>query len=277
MKTENACAIAALITGTPAFAGGLTIDSFSTSLGIAVDGDGNAVDFNAFPTFARFQNSAPGLDLLVEIEFPNADPNNDGTGRRVGLAGAGLKFQNYNADPDGDGSNGPGRDPFVLNYQFVTAGTNNGVAIDELSVGLRDLDENRGSIGEENILADSRANNITSLAFESGIDLRIGGGLQDSGGQYAALGLTDGDPFDFKLDPNINNNEAVINFADLADGSFSLIFSNEAGGNNLSGGFNLVGGAAIDTTGFTTTQVVPAPGSLALLGLGGLAAMRRRR
>jgi len=263
----------------------LVLDEFSTSLGIAVDQTGSPVDFNTFPTFARFVGTSdtdadyagPRLDLIVEITFPNSNPNSDGTGRSVGLAGAGLKFDNYNADSDGDGSNGPGRDPYVLNFTFVESGTNNAVALDLLSMGFRDIDETRGTgmVGEENILVDGPGTGAVLGTTGAGID--VTNELQASGGSYAALGLGDS-PFDFKLDPNSSNNDAIIDFADV-DGTFSLVFSNEAGGANLGGGFNIVGGAAIDIENPVVTEVsnIPAPGAAAVLGLGGLVAARRRR
>jgi hypothetical protein len=271
-------AILAGAAGASSFAAaGITINDFSTSQSIATNlNDLTGANQGSFvadinQTAARFFGAANGgtVDLLVEVAFPNGDPNTDGTGRRVGLAGAGLAFDNY-FQPAGR------RDPFFLNYTFVDSGTFNPVAIDFLSFGLRDLDEQRntGEVGEENILFDAAATGAIEALTPAGVNV-VNGALQDVGGQYAALGLTDADPFDFKLDPDTPNNDAVINFANIS-GTFSLVFANEAGGSNLGGGFNVVGGSRIDTTGFTRT-VVPAPGAAAVLGLAGIAAARRRR
>jgi len=275
MMQSMASGVAVAVTAGVAAAGStpLVIDDFSTSFSIATNiNDTSGANVGSFSpninqTAVRFFGAADSgnLDLLVEIVgTPNAG--------QVGLAGAGLAFNDY--------SQGSDRDPFVLNYQFVQTGTNTGVAIDELSVGLKDLDEHRGTgqIGEENILVDGSANNVTSVETPSGVDV-VFGNLQDNGNQYAALGLNNSDPFDFKLDPNSQDDDAVINFANLTDGSFSLVFSNEAGGSELSGGFNLVGGAQIDTSGFTSTQVIPLPhpAAMAAAGLAGIAVVRRRR
>jgi hypothetical protein len=275
-KLYSAAAVAASAVVASGASAGLVINDFSTSQSIATDlNDLTGANVGSFTadinqTAARFFGAADGgnVDLLVEIQFPNSNPNTDGTGRRVGLAGAGLAFDDYFQSPN--------RDPYVIKYTFVQTGTFTPVAIDFLSFGLIDLDERRntGEVGEENILFDASATGAFETFTPAGVNV-VNGALQDNGGQYAALGLTDNDPFDFKLDPDTENNNAVINFANV-NGSFSLIFANEAGGSNLAGGFNVVGGSLIDTSGFVRTPV-PAPGAAGVLAVVGLAAARRRR
>lgn len=235
--------------------------------------------------------SGPTLDLDVTLSFPNADPNNrttpNGSQTKVGVGTGGNPFfSNYTgADPDGDGSFGPGREPFVYTYSFVD---DNGAPfeIDSLSIGFTDFD-NDGSnfIGREVLVIPG----VDSVKTGPGVDASFNdpSDPNDLGRGQDITGRTDveNEPSAVRLDPNLSingslTNAAVINFSNVS--SFEVLFMNEgfntgnSGAGLVGGGFGFTGGAELDyvsdnvETSVASTPV-PVPPSLPLLGLGLLA------
>ncbi len=138
------------------------------------------------------------------------------------------------------------------------------------------------ALGTGDVASVSNANINPSLLFGSNAGVVNGNNVQGViGGQLANL-------FGF-LNPNINMSNPIMLFSvDVTAGAGGLI-TYTAGNPNVNGGLsfypNSTDGASIiapNTPGTTlnfigaSTFVVPAPASLALLGLGAMAARRRR-
>ncbi|MEM1329170.1 MAG: PEP-CTERM sorting domain-containing protein [Planctomycetota bacterium] len=112
-----------------------------------------------------------------------------------------------------------------------------------------------------------------TLTYQGGSTLELDGGGNFEGFQAgAALGNNFPDSSE-----RIEVFRAVLDFTGVAAGTYSvdfLISSLQIGSGSLDAARSVVDGA--DVRGATVT-IVPAPASAALLGLGGLAAARRRR
>ena len=290
-----ATACACMIALKTASAGPLTLDTLNTSDGVRLS-----------PTSVRLENvtddqstwSGPTLDLEVSLSFPNTDPNGrttpNGSSTSVGVGTGGNPFfSNYTgADPDGDGSFGPGREPFVYTYSFVDQ-QGDPFEIDLLSIGFTDFD-NDGSnfIGREVLVIAG----VDSVRTAAGVDVLLND-LSDPNDLGRGQEITgrpgiENDPSAVRLDPNLATNGSLINAAviNLSNvSSFDVLFMNEGfntgngGAGLVGGGFGFTGGAELDfasegvETSVTSTPI-PVPSSMPILGLGllALAACARR-
>jgi len=291
MKTENVCAIAAVAALAGSTYGSITLDTLNTSNGQRLS---NTSVLLQNVTADQTGWTGPSLDLRVDLAFPNSNPNArttpNGSSTNIGLGSAGNPFfQNYTgADADGDGTRGGAREPFVYTYSFVESGTNNAFTVADLSVGFTDFD-NDGSnfIGREVLVALGADSVVTATGVDATLNDLSNPADMGRGQQIAGRPDIEADPTTVRLDPNLSTNgssinSAVVNFSQT--NSFEMIFMNEGfntgngGAGLVGGGFGFTGGAEINFGGLeTTTTIVPAPGSLALLGLSGLVATRRRR
>lgn len=270
-RISSALAAIGFLVTTPV-ADGAELTSFSTSLGIAVDENGTDITPNRFQDFARFQNSASlngqSLDLLVDLRFPEENDANFGNANdrqdtgTVGLAGAGLAFNGLdrNIRDDDAPSERVGPDTryedFILNYRFVESGTDTVVQLDKLSVGFRDLDLNQSAIGREVLTLA----NVSSVVVDSA-------GVVDVNQIPAAMSGVSPSGSAVQLIPQSNNNDVRVNLFDV--GAFDVRFFNRTGGNNpVSGGFNVVGGSAIDVGDNPSITQVSAPMTSVLLLIG---------
>jgi len=291
MKTKNACAIAAVAALAGSACGSLTLDTLNTSNGQRL---GNTSVLLQNVTADQTGWTGPALDLRVDLTFPNTNPNSrttpNGSSTNIGLGTGGNPFfQSYTgADPDGDGTRGGAREPFVYTYSFFESGTNNAFTVADLSVGFTDFDNDRSNfIGREVLVALGADSVVTASGVDATLNDLSNPADIGRGQQIAGRADIEADPTAVRLDPNLSTNgspinSAVVNFSQTD--SFEMIFMNEGfntgngGAGLVGGGFGFTGGAEINFGSLeTSTTVVPAPGSLALLGLGGLAAMRRRR
>jgi Ca2+-binding RTX toxin-like protein len=149
-------------------------------------------------------------------------PNEEG---RIGFAGAGVRHNGINTTS--------GNTKINLTYSFVKAGTDTLFIIDQLSLGIFDLDQNFSFIGDEQLEIDD-FNDLTVVAESNG------GLLEVSADEVSG---------NVKLDPtgsaNSPQNRAVLNFSNTAEVSFTYTI---AGTNprGYSGGWNLVGGNEVD-------------------------------
>jgi VCBS repeat-containing protein len=169
----------------------------------------------------------PPLDLIINITRAAGD----GPVGNIGFAGAGAKNQ----------INVTEESVFNYEYQFVEHGTDTPVALDELSVGVRDLDARVGGLAEEQVFAFD-ADQAEVVA-------------SDDGGLLAATVESDG----IGLDPKQSSNTAPLNHATFeftdTDG-FTIQYDLRNGDEPYKawqiGGWNLAGGAQVDFSGYET-------------------------
>jgi hypothetical protein len=271
-RMSNALVAIGLVFTAPV-ANAAELSNFSTSLGIAVDENGNSISPDIDQDFARFQDSAslnggPDLDLLVDLQFPEENDSNFGNANdrqgagTVGLAGAGVAFSGLDrsiTDADAPSERvGPDTryEDFILNYRFVESGTDTVVQLDKLSLGFRDLDLNQSAIGRE----------VLTLPNVSSVVVETGGSVDANQVPDAKSGVSPSGSA-VQLIPQSNNNDVRVNLFDV--GSFDVRFFNRTGGTNpVSGGFNVVGGSAIDVGHNPSITQVPAPMTSFLLLIG---------
>ena len=263
----------------------LTLDTLNTGNGVRESGTSVRLD-----NITKDQTGwmGPELDLKVELSFPNTNPNSrttpNGDGTKIGLGTSGNPFfQRYTgADPDGDGTFGPGREPFVYTYSFVDE-NGDPFEIDSLSIGYTDFDNDGSNFIGREVLVIPDVASVKTASYVDAIFNNLSD-PNDLGRGQAITGRTDveNDPSAVRLDPNLADNgslknAAVINFSNVS--SFEVLFMNEGfntgnGGAGLfGGGFGFTGGAELDFASedletSVASQPIPVPPSLPMLGLG---------
>ena len=162
------------------------------------------------------------MDLVATLEVIST-PNEDGS---IGFAGAGVGHNGINTIP--------GDTRINLTYSFVKAVTDTPFTINQLSLGILDLDRNLSFIGDEQLETDD-FDHLTVVAESSGGLLEVS--FDEVSGKV-------------KVDPRgsangSSRNQAVINFSNTAEVSFTYTIAG-ANHSGYSGGWNLVGGDEVN-------------------------------